>query len=84
MTKTNPLETSFTPPQACPACGDRLDVATGQGRPSPDDFTVCAYCGTLLRFGVALQLRIARPDETADADPELLRVFRDVARRRQH
>jgi hypothetical protein len=37
----------------CPSCGRLLDAATSfdhVNAPKPGDFTVCVYCGVLLRF----------------------------------
>lgn len=40
------------PQEPCPGCGAPLRAATGlngDGRPSPGDFSVCAYCQTVVR-----------------------------------
>lgn len=51
----------------CPICGEVLDAATGiQGKkvaPKEDDFTMCIYCGTLLRFNSDLSYRAAADEE---------------------
>lgn len=52
--------TSEVPATACPQCRSEIDMATeivaGQVSPREGDFTVCLYCGEILRFGPALEL----------------------------
>jgi nitrite reductase/ring-hydroxylating ferredoxin subunit len=49
-------ETTKLPFLHCPACGKRIDAATGvslddePARPRSGSFTVCLYCATLLIF----------------------------------
>lgn len=41
----------------CPTCGKRFDTATqveGQSGPAPKDWTLCLYCGEILRFDAEL------------------------------
>jgi hypothetical protein len=44
---------SEMPPCGCPVCGKMLDAAksleTG-GRPKANDFSICLYCSSVLRF----------------------------------
>lgn len=42
-----------TSASACPTCKTILDGASGIGNrdaPQPGDYSVCVYCGTILRF----------------------------------
>lgn len=47
-----PIE--FEEPDYCPNCKSKLDAVTPVGRPATKaekgDFTVCAYCGEVLRL----------------------------------
>ena len=46
--------------QRCPACTSICTAATGLEQdepPNPGDFTVCIFCGTLLKFEEGLALR---------------------------
>jgi hypothetical protein len=45
----------------CPCCLSPLDAAQGvttDGTPNPGDFTICAYCLVVLRFGENLVVEI--------------------------
>jgi hypothetical protein len=61
----------------CPVCHAGLSgvTATEKGRlPNSGDFSICAYCCTVLRFGLGLTtLAVATPDELRmlyDCQPE--------------
>lgn len=41
----------------CCECGKLLTGASGPCQPSPDDMTLCLYCGSLNVFDVNLRLR---------------------------
>ena len=50
----------------CPECGANLDAASGAGHdeaPTPDDVTLCLYCGAWLAFAADLSLRALEPAE---------------------
>ena len=54
-------------PQAgdCPNCFERLDAASSlEGKsPKPGDYAVCAYCGAILIYSTALELRSVNEDD---------------------
>ena len=64
---------------SCPKCGKFLDgVAgmTGTRRPKPGDWTVCAYCVELLRFGDRLRLcRLTQAELDSDPDAKASLLF---------
>lgn len=76
----------------CPVCnGGPLDGATAvdfergkRATPKAGDFTVCAYCGAMLRFihgpGEILNLRLALGDELAELDSETRELFEVMAK----
>lgn len=55
-----------TPDSRCPTCAKPMNGAAALGhdqQPIPGDFSVCAYCGTLLRYGDALGVReVTKPE----------------------
>lgn len=55
-------ETRLTPSPCC-ECGRLLDAASGTGFPKPDDFTLCAYCGSINVFNEELKLRAPTEEE---------------------
>ena len=67
-------------PSACLACGTTMDAATHTSdpdvRPSPNDITICLYCGHLMAFGDDLQLRALTDDEMHQCagDPVILKL----------
>lgn len=56
----------------CVDCLTKLDGSTGTGGrpPEPLDFTVCAYCGCLLRYDEKMLLRRMNEDELDELSPE--------------
>jgi hypothetical protein len=53
-------------PRICPVCLRVVDAATnvvGASKPTDGDWSLCAYCGTILRFTNTLGLRCATNDE---------------------
>lgn len=56
----------------CPDCLQKLDGASGHmGRaPEPGDFSVCAFCGCILRYEDGLALRRSSDDELDELAPE--------------
>ena len=73
---------------ACPVCRSLLDGATGDGRPKPDDLTVCVYCGVFLSFTASMDLRVldahefaALPAEARDQLTQYLNITRGLRRR---
>ena len=54
----------------CPNCAHPLSRATGlegpDAIPEDGDYSVCLYCGQLLRFGGGLWGRAASPDEAEE------------------
>lgn len=69
------MKTSYTCRDArCPKCHKQLTGASdpiGKAEPSPDDISVCAYCGALLTFNNDLTVREASRDDLASLSPEL-------------
>jgi len=61
---------------SCPACSRKIDAATAvqedRAKPIVGDFSICWYCGTLLRFiGVnPLECRIMTDLDRKDIDLE--------------
>jgi hypothetical protein len=50
----------------CEGCRKKLDAAAPldkKGGPQPGVFTVCVYCGNIMRFDAGLRLRTATPAE---------------------
>jgi hypothetical protein len=70
----------------CPNCGKKLDAATcvtdDGARPSPDDLTICFYCGHLMAFADDLSFRKLTDDEMHEiaGDPVILRIQRHRAK----
>lgn len=63
------MKTSETKPCSCPACGYRIDRATGiRGSFSPKqgDFSICFKCAELLVFNQDLTIRLATEAEIND------------------
>lgn len=59
-------------PRTCPGCGGRFDGAaslTSDEPPDPGDFSVCMTCGTILRFGEGLCVRLATAEDLAALSP---------------
>jgi hypothetical protein len=53
---------------SCPACRANINATTGittAGHPAPGDFTICAYCQTVLIFEQEGRRRIATDAELA-------------------
>jgi len=60
-------------PAACPACGETLDGATnttGTRAPKEGDWSVCAYCGTVLRY---VDDRLLRELHDGEVIPDVVR-----------
>lgn len=66
----------------CPACGSRLDAASGlRGtavpKPKPGDITLCIDCGQVMEFTATLGLRaIKDPARIPDISADNLRDIR--------
>ena len=60
----------------CPVCLYAMDACTGVGhdrKPRPGDYSVCADCGALLRFGPGLVLTLCTASdlrEFREQDPQ--------------
>lgn len=72
-------ETHPVPATRCPACGRRVEEASGVTLggeaipgPSPGDLTVCIGCGALLAFADGLALRPMTDRDAAEADVDTL------------
>ena len=64
----------------CPACNEVLNATSGlsdaAATPNPGDFSLCAYCGTVLRFNDDLSIREAEHADIEILDDEL---FEEIA-----
>lgn len=67
----------------CPVCKMPLNAhtnTTDRGAPRTGDYTICLYCGSVLRFGpVGLRTLNAREQAIADADANIQRAKKMVA-----
>lgn len=52
----------------CPNCQTELDGVSGKAVPKEDDYSVCKYCGTFLRFNKDLSYRVIEDREVWDAE----------------
>ena len=67
------MKTTDHSPSYCPRCLVRLDPSTDlhtEGTPEPGDFTVCAYCGEMLRFREGFKLSVVTDADLAEAGKE--------------
>lgn len=69
----------------CPACGTRLDLATGIGipesaAPKKGDITICWYCSNVAAFTEGLELRPLTEAEAAEIekDPIVIALREEV------
>lgn len=64
----------------CPTCGETLDAASGltnaDATPKSGDFSLCAYCGTVLRFCDDLSIAEATKEDIDLLDDE---SFEEIA-----
>lgn len=53
------------PPSRCPVCGHLLmfAMANRKNPPKPNDFTVCVFCASVLRWNQEMQLYLVPADE---------------------
>jgi hypothetical protein len=82
---TSPFETTRLSPDPCPVCKAKLDAVTiltsPKGTPEPGDFSICLYCGTVLRFGASLRVREAMAGEIQqlqDTEPKIFEALQKV------
>ena len=68
------------PTQNCPACGTRLDAASGlcedTPRPKAGDFTVCIDCAALMTFTKSLTVALVDPGGMKKIHPDDLADIR--------
>ena len=69
------------PESPCPSCGKTMNAALsvdGGDHPSPNDITLCLYCGHIMAFDERLHLRNLTDAEIKKAagDPLILQVQR--------
>jgi hypothetical protein len=75
----------YVPQGQCPVCQALLDGVTKistkrveDDNPCEGDFSVCIYCGSMLRFGIGLTLyEVTRQDlkQLLDEDPEVFKLL---------
>jgi hypothetical protein len=80
---------SNTGSSLCPYCGEYLeavsglDLGGGMMKPAPGDYTICGFCGGILRFDINLQARGVKPEVAKDyiehLSPELQEMQRALA-----
>ena len=85
--KVEITEGHFSREPRCPQCSAKLDGFTGLdgARPKEDDFTICAYCTTVLRFvDDEGNTRLASDSEIAEVKNEVpyFKAFLNAARER--
>jgi len=76
-------ETTETKLDHCPYCKHKLCAASSVGKvalPSPGDFSICRYCGSLLRFSEGLLLRGATVDEETELQKHQPQMWADICR----
>ena len=73
------VRTSRIVTSRCPNCGHLLEAVTGASvgsdegelpeapKPSPGDYTICAYCATLLKFDANMDQQIVPAEEVERA-----------------
>lgn len=79
------MTTTEVPRSYCVKCGKMCDAAVlpfKEGVPQPGDFTVCAYCCTLMRFDEQLKLqRVSHADVvTLSQNPEIMEQLFKIQR----
>lgn len=74
--------TQRTEPAKCPAgCGYILDAVTGVSgadTPREGDFSLCAKCGSFLKYEKGLTLREFTHDELVDLDTKTRKMLHDT------
>lgn len=70
----------FVSPSNCPECGKTCDALSGPAAATPNDFTICGGCGTVLAFDDQLHMRRMCPAEEVifAANPEYQEHLRRV------
>jgi hypothetical protein len=66
----------------CPHCKRMLDRASdpqSAASPRPGDFSLCVYCGAVLRFTETMLLRATTLRERSDAPPKLVKYAQAIA-----
>jgi hypothetical protein len=65
---------------SCPVCKmvlDEISPVNTEGIPEPGSYTVCMYCGSILRFGLGMRLEEISKDELREMakDSELFELL---------
>lgn len=75
----------------CPNCHNKLDACTDMSLegafPSPDDYSICAYCFEVLQFNDdCMSLRVADsiPDDVAEQRDKFKQFTTEYNKRRMH
>jgi len=65
--------------QHCPACKHELDVATSAAdddrKPKEGDFSLCMYCGEILRFIENFKLKVADQEDLEDLIDDSIETY---------
>lgn len=74
ITNENGTITTLTKSNHCPSCNKHLDAASGLTdsdiSPKEGDFSICAYCGAVLRFRQELTVELATEEDLDEIDDE--------------
>lgn len=76
------MNTTHLDQDECPACKKRLDAASpvdGESVPSPNDLTVCVYCGAWNKYGEDMKLLPLTQEERDTLDPVLQKELEEVS-----
>lgn len=69
----------------CPSCDALLDDSRSlkdrMHKPTPDSFSICAYCAAVLRFNEDLSLRTTTSADLDELDPETRSLVERAAAR---
>lgn len=70
------------PGQICPSCKAYLNAATAclkEGRPRPNDLSICYQCGALLKFTELMILRELKPHEVEELPDDIRSLLLQAA-----
>jgi len=62
----NKMKTSRYRPTLCLRCGYCLDTATGEGKPSPGDVSICMECHHIMCFADDMTMREPTAEELVE------------------
>ena len=78
------MKTTYTCSDSrCPTCGKAATAASdpmSDATPSPHDFSICAYCSSVLRFNDDMTMREAVAADLDELEPDTLLKLRRLQR----